>query len=184
MNGTSYRNRNVVVLFILGSIVDVLSIVVFFSYNHIAAVVNTAPVRVQVGGGSISNPLFGYLPQNVEINAGGTVLWYTRPLVPGEPHTVTFIFDNNTMINGFLVAVQRVYYPAIIDSKDVTKIYLPNANVTVTGNEKYINSGWMFPSAAVPGTSKTFSVTFEKPGTYNYLCLLHPWMVGKVVVHA
>ncbi len=180
MIGASHRNKKAAVGVVLGSILGVLAISIFFSYYATAA--PTPSVRVQVGGGSLSNPLFGYVPQNVEIKAGGTVLWYVRPLVPGEPHTVTFVFDNKTMINGFLPSNQRVYYPAVIDSNDVTKIFPPDANLAIAGTEKYVNSGWMFPSSAVPGTSSTFSVTFEKAGTYNYLCLLHPWMVGKVVV--
>lgn len=31
-------------------------------------------------------------------------------------------------------------------------------------------------------TKDTFSVTFTRPGTYAYACLIHPQMVGKVVV--
>jgi hypothetical protein len=31
-----------------------------------------------------------------------------------------------------------------------------------------------------PGSGNTFTVTFEKPGTYDYLCVLHPWMTGNV----
>jgi plastocyanin len=176
---TSYRNKRVRVAPVLGSIVAVLT--VSFIYNA-AAMAPPPSVRVQVGGGVVGNPLFGYVPQNVEIKAGETVLWYERPFVPGEPHTVSFVFDNNTMINGFLAGNPRVYYPAIIDSDGVTTTYTPDASLVITGTEKYVNSGWMFPNSAVPGTSSTFSVTFKKPGTYNYLCLLHPWMVGKVVV--
>jgi plastocyanin len=33
-----------------------------------------------------------------------------------------------------------------------------------------------------PGSSKTFTVTFQKAGTYNYVCILHPWMQGLVTV--
>ena len=153
-----------------------------FNYNATASVTTTSSARVQVGGGTLTNPLFGYTPQNVEIKVGSSVVWYVRPLVPAEPHTVTFVFDNKTMINGFLPSNQRVFGPAIIDSNDVTKIYPPNTNLTITGTEKYVNSGWMFPKGPLPGSSSTFSVTFQKAGIYNYLCLLHPWMVGKVVV--
>jgi len=31
-------------------------------------------------------------------------------------------------------------------------------------------------------TGETFSFTFDKAGTFNYFCSLHPKMVGKVVV--
>jgi plastocyanin len=30
---------------------------------------------------------------------------------------------------------------------------------------------------------KNWSVTFTKPGTYTYVCLLHPAQVGTVIVH-
>jgi len=89
MIGASYRNKNVGIAVVLGSIVSVLAISISFSYNATAAVTTTPSVGVQVGGGSLSNPLFGYTPQNVEIKAG-TVLWYVRPLVPAEPSCGTY----------------------------------------------------------------------------------------------
>jgi plastocyanin len=168
---------------VLGFIVSAVAISILFSYNAKAAVPTTSPaVGVQVGGGNPTYPLFGYTPQNVNIKVGESVVWYVKPLAPAEPHTVTFVFDNKTMINGFLPANQRVFSPAVIDSNDNTKIYPPNASLTITGSEKYVNSGWMFPKGPLPGSSSTFSVTFQKAGTYNYDCLLHPWMDGKVVV--
>jgi plastocyanin len=36
----------------------------------------------------------------------------------------------------------------------------------------------MFPFPLV----SSFTVTFEEPGTYPYLCIVHPWMTGQVVV--
>jgi hypothetical protein len=44
--------------------------------------------------------------------------------------------SSRTMINGFLAGNQGVYYPAIIDSNDVTKIYSPNENFAIIGSEK------------------------------------------------
>jgi plastocyanin len=37
------------------------------------------------------------------------------------------------------------------------------------------------PSFPFPLVS-SFTVTFEEPGTYPYLCALHPWMTGEVIV--
>src|SRR5579884_2912097 len=34
----------------------------------------------------------------------------------------------------------------------------------------------------VMDTDENFSYTFTKPGTYSYLCSIHPRMTGKVVV--
>ncbi|MPZ08516.1 MAG: hypothetical protein GEU26_19255 [Nitrososphaeraceae archaeon] len=61
----------------------------------------------------------------------------------------------------------------------------PNANYTMTGEEKYINSGWFLPvglEGEYPGSGNTFTMTFERLGTYGYLCILHPWMTGTVIV--
>jgi plastocyanin len=49
------------------------------------------------------------------------------------------------------------------------------------------SSGWDFghvppaPGSLVP-TFDTFSITFTRPGDYPFACLLHPSMVGKVIV--
>lgn len=79
----------------------------------------------------------------------------------------------------------RSFMPTVIDSAG-NATYLPsNANYTVTGTEKYINSGWIWPKGqSPPGLPPidSFSVTFSKEGTYNYLCAVHPWMTGQVNV--
>ncbi|HZC21200.1 MAG TPA: hypothetical protein VE223_06115 [Nitrososphaeraceae archaeon] len=72
-----------------------------------------------------------------------------------------------------------------LDSAGNVKTSPPNASLTMTGNEQYVNSGWLIPKAGqkdFPGSSNTFTVVFQKTGTYNYLCTLHPWMLGRVVV--
>jgi plastocyanin len=38
-----------------------------------------------------------------------------------------------------------------------------------------------FKSKAM-GTDENFSYTFTKPGTYSYLCSIHPRMTGKIIV--
>jgi plastocyanin len=190
MCGLSYKNKSVGIAVAVGlaATVAVAAISLFFGYSVIATTSTTATTnhtvtKVQVGGGNLTNPLFGYKPEKVEIKAGETVIWNVPPLVPAEPHTVTFVFDNKTMILGFVASNERVFNPAIIDSNDITKIYPPNASLMISGNEKYVNSGWLFPKDIVPGSSSTFGASFQKAGTYNYLCLLHPWMVGKVIVN-
>lgn len=68
---------------------------------------------------------------------------------------------------------------------DAITTIITAAAYTIMGNEKYVNSGWLVPKGqekAFPGSSNTFIVTFQNAGTYNYLCQLHPWMIGSVVV--
>ena len=79
----------------------------------------------------------------------------------------------------------RSFLPTVIDSNGKTKIFAPDAAYTMNGNEKYVNSGWLLPKGqeqGFPGASNTFTVTFLKPGTYNYVCEVHPWMQGSVTV--
>ena len=80
----------------------------------------------------------------------------------------------------------RAYLPVVIDSTGNNVTYLPpNSNYTMDGTEKYFNTGWLWPEGMTPGGDpqlSNFTVTFEKQGTYNYLCNVHPWMTGSVVV--
>jgi plastocyanin len=88
-------------------------------------------------------------------------------------------------MNTVIVNNGRSYNPVTIDSSGRIIKTSPNASFIMTGNEQYVNSGWLVPKAGqkdFPGSSSTFAVTFQKAGTYNYLCELHPWMVGSVVV--
>jgi plastocyanin len=92
-----------------------------------------------------------------------------------EPITKTVIIDN-----------ARAYNLTVIDSAGKNVTYLPlNANYTMDGTESYVNSGWIWPQGQVPPGAPpitTFSITFEKPGTYGYVCMVHPWMTGSVIV--
>ncbi len=96
--------------------------------------------------------------------------------VPGQnPQTKTVVAIN-----------ARAFIPVVIDSSGKNVTYLPpNSNYTMDGTESYVNSGWLWPEGQAPlgGPPITkFTVTFEKPGTYNYVCNVHPWMKGSVTV--
>jgi predicted secreted protein with PEFG-CTERM motif len=43
-------------------------------------------------------------------------------------------------------------------------------------------TGTMFDSGNLIKPGGTFQFTFANPGTYNYFCTVHPWMVGQVIV--
>lgn len=73
--------------------------------------------------------------------------------------------------------------PVVIDSAGNVKHLGHNAAYSVKGNEKLVNSGLVFPKGMDPPNGSTsFTLTFEKSGTYNYYCILHPWQKGKVVI--
>ena len=80
----------------------------------------------------------------------------------------------------------RAFIPVVLDSSGKYVTYLPpNSNYTMDGTESYLNSGWLWPEGqSLPGGPQItkFTVTFEKPGTYTYMCNVHPWMTGSVIV--
>jgi len=106
------------------------------------------------------------------------------PQPPGSNNEPVLIPGQDGM-NTIIAINARTFNPVVIDSSDNVKFMSPNANYSMNGTEKYVNSGWFLPEGQeqlYPGSGNTFTVTFEKPGTYNYLCILHPWMTGSVLV--
>jgi plastocyanin len=115
---------------------------------------------------------------------------------PGSNNQAVLLPENNNSNNNdnnndksaknTLIGINaRVYNPVVIDSSDNVKFMNPNASYNMSGTEKYVNSGWFLPKGqeqAFPGSGNTFTVTFDKPGIYEYMCILHPWMAGSVAV--
>ena len=104
-------------------------------------------------------------------------------IVPNPPGTES---TTTTTTKTVIIDNARAYNPTVIDStgKNVTYLSL-NANYTMDGTESYVNSGWLWPQGQVPPGAPpitTFTITFEKPGIYDYVCTVHPWMTGSVVV--
>ena len=175
---------------------------------------------VHAGVGNATSVVTEFVPKNIEIKSGDSIMWDSPTTVP-EPHSVTFVKENNsfaTICSPFVVPNStefksldsasnaeplfappqpsepvktvitvnaRAYLPVVIDSTGKNVINLPpNSNYSMDGTERYVNSGWLWPPGlAPPGPQLTnFTITFEKPGSYAYLCNVHPWMTGTVVV--
>lgn len=93
-----------------------------------------------------------------------------------------------------IIDARSILFPSLINSSSqLTVFYLDSqgnrlykgATYNITGQEVYVNSGLIWAGGTVPDDfSKiySFTVTFEKTGTYNYQCLLHPDMKGTVIV--
>ena len=194
-----------------------LSIIFGVSFQGDASAVSST---ANAGGNGSSWDKF--ITQNITINAGENVTWI-KPIQVAEPHSVTFIKDeemfppwfapfsvpNNTEFipaipspnvepttmpdnsnpNNKLVIVDnlRASAPVAVDNTRTNVTHIPlNSNYSFTDDESYVNSGWMWPVGQVPPGAPpitSFTVTFEKPGTYYYLCIIHPWMSGTVTVN-
>jgi plastocyanin len=107
-----------------------------------------------------------FFPSTFHARVGQKVTW----LISTEPaHTVSF-------------DVPR-YLPVIIVGKDGRVQGNPETTEPRNSAEAASYDGTRFLSsgASFEGPMR-FSVTFTKPGTYHYACLLHPRMVGELVV--
>jgi plastocyanin len=111
------------------------------------------------------------------------------PLIPNSNSEPLMTPDNNAII----AINKRAYNPVVVieDSPTTTTggknvTYMKqNANYSMRGTEDYVNSGFLLPKGQenlYPGSGNTFTMTFQKPGTYDYLCIIHPYMTGRVIV--
>lgn len=117
------------------------------------------------------------IPNNTELIAA----------IPSPNVEPTVMPDDSNPNNKLVLADNmRSSAPVVIDGTKTNVTYLqPNANYTFTGDESYVNSGWIWPEGQVPPGAPpitSFTMTFMTPGTYNYICVVHPWMSGTVTV--
>jgi plastocyanin len=54
-------------------------------------------------------------------------------------------------------------------------------HTATSGNPSDPQTGTVFDSGLIK-SSGTFTFTFQNLGTYNYFCMIHPWMKGTVTV--
>lgn len=116
--------------------------------------------------------------------------------IPFGLNSTNFISDPDANFDPLIITAENGTKSVIVDnaqhynpisvSSEHNVTYLPiNANYTLTGTEKFVSSGWMWPDGLAPQGAppiKSFSVTFENVGKYDYMCIIHPWMTGTVVV--
>ena len=84
------------------------------------------------------------------------------------------------------VAAKNCFDPSTVTvaSGDTVHWTFPYAGHTVTSGQATDNqTGTVFDSGLVKkGTD--YSFTFQNEGTYDYFCMVHPWMTGQVIVSA
>jgi plastocyanin len=235
MNKFTIYDKLIVLSFILAitlSIATVNGLTPVFG-EITANMTNSHNIQVEVGGGNITYPLFGYNPQKIQIHVGDSVSW-TGVSQMEEPHTVTFVKDkslntapdvpfmvtnssqftpvppnansqptimpsnsssssindkiNNNNNNKPIVIVganERANLANSIDKNGHVTMLDPSKPVVMDGTEKFVNSGIIVAKKFVniyPGSTDSFTITFDKPGTYDYICVYHSTMGGQVVV--
>ncbi len=122
------------------------------------------PHHVYMGAADDTAMVMRFVRPTVRIRAGETVTFDMAKNAAPVPHTVTFGEEQPDPQN-----------PSPFPYGDPTQYEGGN-----------LSSGYLFAEefAAPPFDQSTFDVTFTKPGTYHYICMLHDemGMVGTVVV--
>lgn len=103
----------------------------------------------------------------------------TATASPSDKASVEIASGSSTNTN----CGDQCYKPSSIEVKKGTTITWKNADTaahTVTSGKDTTADG-TFDSGLI-AADKTFSFKFEKPGTYDYFCIVHPWMKATVQV--
>lgn len=121
------------------------------------------------GGGARGISVEMFRPKDIFIHAGDSIEW-VNPYE--EIHTVTFLGDEEE-VPALIVPLGTP--PAAGPPKLMfnPKAAFPTQGVSYTG--EYANSG-------IIGKGQTWTQSFNDVGKYEFLCILHPGMVGSVSV--
>lgn len=80
----------------------------------------------------------------------------------------------------------RALIPTVITSDDKEMKLKKDSVYVYNENDKFINSGPLLSLDKEQNFdysfSSSFTVVFNKPGFFEYTCLFHPWMIGKLLV--
>ncbi len=127
--------------------------------------------KVQVGAmdEAVLVEAMGFFPQEITVNVGDSIFFDNRGF-----HTITFLSGQERPF--LFVSEESLGTPAA----EPRFVINPMAGFPVGGDTydgtSYVNSGTPDPSAP------PFTLTFTAPGSFDYLCLVHPQMQAKVIV--
>jgi plastocyanin len=142
---------------------------------------------VNVGfAGAHGVELYAMVPGNLTVRAGTALTFHmsrgsfedhTATFGPGNPETepASYLGQIAASFQGAQFFDPRAAYPSEAPGSPT-----PSLSPTFHGNG-FWNSGVMDRSAATPLPVDGI-VRFDTPGTYNYYCMIHPFMHGTITV--
>ena len=146
-----------------------------------------AKLRVSVGAGDKATgaEIAKFFPGTLSVNTGDTVTFANNDQT--DAHTVTFgpaklrsaIEKDFVAPHGKRILVDPLGGFSSEPPGSPTVSY----DGTIHGNG-YLNAGVLSPKGSPANAGpQSFRVTFSKPGTYHYECVIHSHMDGTIVVH-
>jgi plastocyanin len=117
-----------------------------------------------------------FFPPRITVKAGDAVTWIWK--TQETPHTVTFL--GGGAVPEVLIPHPQAGGPPRLEL--APQVLVPAGDPTSWDGASYLNSGFLAPAPGQP--TPAFTVHFANAGTFDYLCLLHPGMVGTIVVES
>jgi len=106
------------------------------------------------------------------------------PAMTSGPKTVTVSMPTGTSVPG-CEETDSCFIPSSLTINVGDTISWSNDDTaahTVTSGQPAAGPDGNFDSSLLMA-GKAFDVTFDNSGSYDYFCMVHPWMVGKVQVN-
>ena len=129
-------------------------------------------IYIQHVNGQKVGDVIAPMPRNVTIPTTDKI---QVSIVPGA----TFLTDTAYNPNPIEVNVGQT---VLWTNDDFSFHTVTSEEVGDTNTDRIFDSGLAGPTA-LASTGKTYQHTFEVAGEYPYFCILHPGMVGKVIVN-
>lgn len=138
----------------------------------------TSTFQIQVGYGDGILTWMRFDPTNLTVHVGDTVQWVQKDTM--APHTVTFISPDVTEPALVLPEPQKAGPPKLVLNPESIG---PGGSAVYSGKGLF-NSGMMWGTKDPMPGPRTYSLAFDTPGTYKYICVLHDemGMVGQITV--
>ena len=149
-------------------------------------------LTVLVGAGEKTAAINAFFPQRLVIRAGDTVSWKMN--TSGDPHSI--IFSDQPRVDDVIPVptensgdVLRASAPiaSMLNPKVLYPSSSENDKTQVWRGSGFINSGIMFPKVQLPPKFpliETFSLKFDRPGLYPYVCGIHDFHQGIIKVES
>jgi plastocyanin len=120
--------------------------------------------------------LFAMFPATLTVNAGTTVT-FQMSKKSFETHTATF--GPQSYLGPLERSFEGAISPAAAYPSDPTQ---PITLTPASHGNGFANTGVLDPFAATKTIPSSSQIDFTTPGTYRFVCLIHPQMVGTIVV--
>ena len=137
----------------------------------LVAVIVTLEIHIQLVNAQKVGEVIAPMPRNATIPTTEKIL---VSIVPGA----TFLTDTAYNPNPIEVNVGQT---VLWTNDDFSFHTVTSGKLGDTDVGRIFDSGLPGPTA-LSSTGKTYEYTFELAGEYPYYCILHPGMVGKVIV--